>query len=38
MRTVRHAESNVGLSDQGSLSPEVLATLRRHAWEKNFYS
>jgi aryl-alcohol dehydrogenase-like predicted oxidoreductase len=38
MRTVRHAESNIGLSDQGSLSPEVLATLRRHAWERNFYS
>jgi aryl-alcohol dehydrogenase-like predicted oxidoreductase len=38
MRTVRHAESNVGLSDQGGLSPEVLATLRRHAWERNFYS
>jgi aryl-alcohol dehydrogenase-like predicted oxidoreductase len=38
MRTVRHAESNVGLSDQGALSAEVLGTLRRHAWSRNFYS
>jgi len=38
MRTVRHAESNIGLSDQGALPPETLTVLRRHAWEKNFYS
>jgi aryl-alcohol dehydrogenase-like predicted oxidoreductase len=38
MRTVRHAESNVGLSDRGPLSGEVLSTLRRHAWDRNFYS
>jgi aryl-alcohol dehydrogenase-like predicted oxidoreductase len=38
MRSVRHAESNVGLSDKGALSAETLAILRRHAWDKNFYS
>lgn len=38
MRSVRHAESNVGLSDQGPLPAETLATLKRHAWDRNFYS
>jgi aryl-alcohol dehydrogenase-like predicted oxidoreductase len=38
MRSVRHAESNVGLSAKGPLSSDTLAALRRHAWEKNFYS
>jgi aryl-alcohol dehydrogenase-like predicted oxidoreductase len=38
MRTVRHAESNAGLSDQGPLPAETLAVLKRHAWDKNFYS
>ena len=37
MRTVRHAESNCALSDMGPLPPETLATLKRHAWDKNFY-
>ena len=38
MRTVRHAESNAGLSDQGPLPAEMLAMLRKHAWDRNFYS
>jgi aryl-alcohol dehydrogenase-like predicted oxidoreductase len=38
MRSVRHAESNVGLSDQGPLPQPTLATLKRHAWDRNFYS
>jgi aryl-alcohol dehydrogenase-like predicted oxidoreductase len=38
MRSVRHAESNVGLSDEGKLSDETLAVLNRHAWDRNFYS
>ncbi len=38
MRTVRHAESNTALSDQGPLSAETLAILERHAWDRNFYS
>jgi aryl-alcohol dehydrogenase-like predicted oxidoreductase len=38
MRSVRHAESNVALSGQGPLAPQTLSTLRRHAWDKNFYS
>ena len=37
MRTVRHAETNTGLSDQGALPGAMLATLRRHAWDRNFY-
>jgi aryl-alcohol dehydrogenase-like predicted oxidoreductase len=38
MRTVRHAESNARLSDQGPLPKETLAVLKRHAWDRNFYS
>jgi aryl-alcohol dehydrogenase-like predicted oxidoreductase len=37
MRTVRHAESNAALSDQGALPPETMAILRRHAWPRNYY-
>jgi aryl-alcohol dehydrogenase-like predicted oxidoreductase len=38
MRTVKHAESNAALSDQGPLAPETRAVLKRHAWDRNFYS
>jgi aryl-alcohol dehydrogenase-like predicted oxidoreductase len=38
MRTVRHAESNARLADQGPLAKETLAVLKRHAWDRNFYS
>jgi aryl-alcohol dehydrogenase-like predicted oxidoreductase len=37
MRRARHAEANTGVSDQGPLAPEVLAVLKKHAWDKNFY-
>jgi len=36
MRSRRHAEANCALSNQGPLSPEMLALLKKHAWEKNF--
>jgi aryl-alcohol dehydrogenase-like predicted oxidoreductase len=38
MRGVRHVESNVALSDRGPLPANVLAILKRHAWDRNFYS
>jgi aryl-alcohol dehydrogenase-like predicted oxidoreductase len=38
MRKVRHAESNAALSDQGPLPEQTLAVLKRHAWDRNFYS
>ena len=38
MRTVRHAESNAALSDQGPLPAETAALLKRHAWDRNFYN
>jgi aryl-alcohol dehydrogenase-like predicted oxidoreductase len=38
MRTVRHAQSNVRLSDDGPLPPETLEITKRHAWERNFYN
>jgi aryl-alcohol dehydrogenase-like predicted oxidoreductase len=38
MRTVKHAESNAALSDQGALPQETLAVLKRHAWDRNFYN
>lgn len=38
MRTVKHAESNSRLADEGPLPKETLAMLKRHAWDRNFYS
>jgi aryl-alcohol dehydrogenase-like predicted oxidoreductase len=38
MRTVRNVESNIAASDAGPLPLEVQAILKKHAWEKNFYS
>jgi aryl-alcohol dehydrogenase-like predicted oxidoreductase len=38
MRGVRHVESNLALSDQGALPEEMLAVVRKHAWDRNFYS
>ncbi len=37
MRSVRNAEANCAVPDQGPLSREALATLHRHAWDRNFY-
>lgn len=37
MRKVRNVESSVSVSDRGPLPPEIIARLRRHAWNKNFY-
>jgi aryl-alcohol dehydrogenase-like predicted oxidoreductase len=38
MRSRRHVESNAALSDLGALSAATLATLKRHAWDRNFYN
>ncbi len=38
MRRVKNAEMNVALSEQGPLDGQTLEILRRHAWDKNFYS
>lgn len=38
MRKVRHVEANAAASDKGPLDQQVLGILRKHAWEKNFYS
>ena len=37
MRTRRNVERNCAVSDKGALSGDLLATLHRHAWERNFY-
>jgi aryl-alcohol dehydrogenase-like predicted oxidoreductase len=37
MRRVANAEANVATSDKGPLLPGTLETLRKHAWNKNFY-
>jgi aryl-alcohol dehydrogenase-like predicted oxidoreductase len=37
MRSLRNAEANCAVSDQGPLPPETLALLKRHAWDRNFY-
>jgi aryl-alcohol dehydrogenase-like predicted oxidoreductase len=38
MRTALHAEMNSAVSDGKKLSAPLLAELRRHAWERNFYA
>ncbi len=38
MRTVKHAENNSRLPDLGPLPADILATLKRHAWDRNFYN
>jgi aryl-alcohol dehydrogenase-like predicted oxidoreductase len=38
MRRVRNVESNCRVSDSGPLEEPVLQKLRKHAWNKNFYS
>jgi len=38
MRSVSSVSGNVVASGQGPLPPEVIAILRRHAWNRNFYA
>ncbi|HTS66131.1 MAG TPA: aldo/keto reductase [Candidatus Acidoferrales bacterium] len=38
MRTRRHVEQNTALSDAGSLPPQTLSLLKRHAWDRNYYT
>lgn len=37
MRRVKTAESSCSVSDRGPLKRETLATLKQHAWYRNFY-
>lgn len=34
MRKLDHVEQNIGLSDKGPLSPELLRELKKHRWER----
>lgn len=38
MRTVRNVERNAAAADKGPLDEATLQILKRHAWDKNFYS
>ena len=38
MRARRHVEQNTALSAAGPLPPETLAILKRHAWDRNYYT
>ncbi len=38
MRTRKHAESNIAISDLGALPQDMLQLLKRHAWDRNFYT
>jgi aryl-alcohol dehydrogenase-like predicted oxidoreductase len=38
MRSRKHVESNTALSDQGALPAETMSILRRHAWDRNYYT
>ncbi|HTW07005.1 MAG TPA: aldo/keto reductase [Acidimicrobiales bacterium] len=37
MRKIKHVLSNVAVSDGRKLSPELMAQIKEHAWERNFY-
>lgn len=37
MRRVRNVENNCAVSDLGPLPDSVMAVLRKHAWDKNYY-
>lgn len=37
MRSRRSVEANCAVSEKGVLPPEVLAILRQHRWDRNFY-
>jgi hypothetical protein len=37
MRTVKHVDANVAVSDGRRLSPALRETLKAHAWARNFY-
>jgi hypothetical protein len=37
MRSVRHVEANLAVSDQGPFSEAMIGKLRGHRWDKNFY-
>jgi len=37
MRKVRNVKANCAASDKGPLNERVLAVLRKHTWDKNFY-
>jgi aryl-alcohol dehydrogenase-like predicted oxidoreductase len=38
MRTRRHVESNTAVSEAGVLPSDTLAILKRHAWDRNYYT
>jgi aryl-alcohol dehydrogenase-like predicted oxidoreductase len=38
MRTRKHVESNAAQSDAGALPAGTLSMLKRHAWDRNYYS
>jgi aryl-alcohol dehydrogenase-like predicted oxidoreductase len=37
MRRLAQASENTSVSDKGKLTPALVAELRKHAWERNFY-
>ncbi|MBI5087146.1 MAG: aldo/keto reductase, partial [Acidobacteria bacterium] len=38
MRKVRNVEANLAVSERGGLPAPIVEVLRRHAWNKNYYS
>jgi aryl-alcohol dehydrogenase-like predicted oxidoreductase len=38
MRSRRNVERNCAVSDKGPLPADMVAVLKRHAWDRNFYS
>ena len=37
MRSVKHVDANVAVSNQTPLSEEMIQKLREQRWDKNFY-
>jgi len=38
IRKAKYAQSNIELSDGNKLSFELMEKLKKHTWERNFYS
>lgn len=38
MRKIRNVEQNMAVSEKGPLPAAILEVLKRHAWDKNYYS
>jgi len=38
MRKIRNVQANLAVSNMGPIPVPIMEVLRRHAWDKNYYS